>query len=207
VEHPAVTSVTSDQAQISIQQPGRPGELGGHSQQATRRKATSATPSFPGGFSLTEGDLILGEGSRSAVGTLVERSTRLTLLLHLPGGKTAEQVEAAMRETISALPASLARTITWDQGAEMSKHAEFTTATGIPIYFCDPHSPWQRGRNSRTCCSSFAIRSASAVVAPDLVPPSISDCRTQFRRVSGSCRAVRPRAGSRPASWSGPVSA
>jgi transposase, IS30 family len=97
-----------------------------------------------------EGDLILGEGSRSAVGTLVERSTRLTLLLHLPNGKSAEQVEAAMRETVTALPTSLARTITWDQGAEMAKHAEFTTKTGIPIYFCDPHSPWQRGSNENT---------------------------------------------------------
>jgi transposase, IS30 family len=97
-----------------------------------------------------EGDLILGEGSRSAVGTLVERSTRMTLLLHLPDGKSAEQVEAAMREAIARLPASMARTITWDQGAEMSKHAEFTMATGIPIYFCDPHSPWQRGSNENT---------------------------------------------------------
>ena len=97
-----------------------------------------------------EGDLILGENSRSAVGTLVERSTRLTLLLHLPDGKSADKVEAAMCEAITALPASLARTITWDQGAEMAKHAEFTTATGIPIYFCDPHSPWQRGSNENT---------------------------------------------------------
>lgn len=97
-----------------------------------------------------EGDLILGEQSRSAVGTLVERSTRLTLLLHLPDGKSAEQVEVAMREAITALPAALARTITWDQGAEMAKHAQFTAATGIPIYFCDPHSPWQRGSNENT---------------------------------------------------------
>ena len=96
-----------------------------------------------------EGDLILGEGSRSAVGTLVERSTRMTLLLHLPDGKSAEQVEAAMREAITTLPTSLARTITWDQGAEMSKHAAFTTATGIPIYFCDPHSPWQQREHQR----------------------------------------------------------
>ncbi len=97
-----------------------------------------------------EGDLIMGEQSRSAVGTLVERSTRLTLLLHLPDGKSAEQVETAMREAITALPTSLARTITWDQGAEMAKHVEFTAATGIPIYFCDPHSPWQRGSNENT---------------------------------------------------------
>ena len=97
-----------------------------------------------------EGDLIMGEQSRSAVGTLVERSTRLTLLLHLGEGKSAAQVEVAMREAITALPASMRRTITWDQGAEMAKHAEFTLKTGIPIYFCDPHSPWQRGSNENT---------------------------------------------------------
>ena len=97
-----------------------------------------------------EGDLILGEGSRSAVGTLVERTTRLTLLLHLPDGKSANQVETAMRDAIKRLPSSLTRTITWDQGAEMANHAAFTAATGIPIYFCDPHSPWQRGSNENT---------------------------------------------------------
>lgn len=97
-----------------------------------------------------EGDLILGENSRSAVGTLVERSTRLTLLLHLPDGKSAGQVETAMRAAITALPSTLARSITWDQGAEMAQHAIFTAATGIPIYFCDPHSPWQRGSNENT---------------------------------------------------------
>jgi IS30 family transposase len=97
-----------------------------------------------------EGDLILGEGGRSAVGTLVERTTRLVLLLHLPGGRSAVSVEAAMRQAITALPAELRRSITWDQGAEMSTHAKFTTATGIPIYFCDPHAPWQRGSNENT---------------------------------------------------------
>lgn len=97
-----------------------------------------------------EGDLIMGDQSRSAVGTLVERSTRLTLLLHLGEGKSAEQVEVAMREAITALPASMRRTITWDQGAEMAEHAEFALKTGIPIYFCDPHSPWQRGSNENT---------------------------------------------------------
>ncbi len=96
------------------------------------------------------GDLILGAGGRSAVGTLVERSTRLVLLLHLDGGRSAVTVEAAMRRAIEELPAELRRSITWDQGAEMSTHANFTTATGIPIYFCDPHAPWQRGSNENT---------------------------------------------------------
>ncbi len=113
----------------------------------SQRPAEADDRAVPGHW---EGDLILGENNRSAVGTLVERSTRLTLLLHLPGGKNAEQVATAMREAITELPTSLARTITWDQGSEMAKHAEFTTATGIPIYFCDPHSPWQRGSNENT---------------------------------------------------------
>jgi IS30 family transposase len=97
-----------------------------------------------------EGDLILGTNGRSAVGTLVERSTRLVLLLHLEGGRAAVSVEAAMRKSIATLPDELRKSITWDQGAEMSTHANFTTATGIPIYFCDPHSPWQRGSNENT---------------------------------------------------------
>ena len=97
-----------------------------------------------------EGDLIIGKGNRSAVGTLVERSTRYVMLLHLPDGWKADQVDEAMRTTIRKLPKDLIRTITWDQGKEMNRHANFTVDTGIPIYFCDPHSPWQRGSNENT---------------------------------------------------------
>jgi len=97
-----------------------------------------------------EGDLILGEGGRSAVGTLVERTTRLVLLLHLEHGRSADSVDAAMRKAIATLPDELRRSVTWDQGAEMANHASFTIETGIPIYFCDPHSPWQRGSNENT---------------------------------------------------------
>lgn len=97
-----------------------------------------------------EGDLILGEGGRSAVGTLVERTTRLVLLLHLENGRSAASVDAAMRKVIATLPEELRQSITWDQGAEMANHARFTIETGIPIYFCDPHSPWQRGSNENT---------------------------------------------------------
>ena len=97
-----------------------------------------------------EGDLIMGKNNRSAVGTLVERSTRYVLLLHLPRGKNVQDVRAAMTEAISTLPTKLARSITWDQGKEMSQHKAFSIETGIPIYFCDPHSPWQRGSNENT---------------------------------------------------------
>jgi len=97
-----------------------------------------------------EGDLIIGAGGKSAVGTLVERSTRFVLLLHLPDDHGAQSVETAMRKAIKKLPDELARSITWDQGKEMATHVDFTVATGIPIYFCDPHSPWQRGSNENT---------------------------------------------------------
>jgi IS30 family transposase len=97
-----------------------------------------------------EGDLIIGAHSRSAVGTLVERSTRYVMLLHLPGDHTAETVRTAMAAKIKTLPQHLVRSITWDQGREMAQHREFRVETGVDIYFCDPHSPWQRGSNENT---------------------------------------------------------
>jgi IS30 family transposase len=113
-----------------------------------------------------EGDLILGLGS-SAIGTLVERTTRFTMLLHLPrmeghgagksvkngpalAGHGAEAVRDAIAGTISSLPAHLRRSLTWDQGAEMAQHAKLRIDTGLEIYFCDPQSPWQRGSNENT---------------------------------------------------------
>jgi transposase, IS30 family len=113
----------------------------------SERPAEAEDRAVPGHW---EGDLIIGGNLKSAVGTLVERSTRYVLLLHLPGGRDAHLVEQAMRKAIGTLPAELARTITWDQGKEMAYHADFTIATGIPVYFCDPHKPWQRGSNENT---------------------------------------------------------
>lgn len=97
-----------------------------------------------------EGDLIIGKNGRSAVGTLVERHTRFVMLLHLPNGRTAEAVRIAMAAKIVELPESLRRSITWDQGSEMSEHAQFSIDTNVDIYFCDPHAPWQRGSNENT---------------------------------------------------------
>jgi IS30 family transposase len=97
-----------------------------------------------------EGDLIIGSGNRSAIGTLVERSTRFVILLHLPDRHGAVEVRDAMAAAILELPEHLRRSITWDQGVEMTEHRQFSIDTGVDVYFCDPHSPWQRGSNENT---------------------------------------------------------
>jgi transposase, IS30 family len=128
----------------------------------SERPAEAEDRAVPGHW---EGDLILGLGS-SAIGTLVERTTRFTMLLHLPpmgghkgprvkngpalAGHGAEAVRDAIASTITTLPEQLRRSLTWDQGAEMAQHAKLRIDTGLPVYFCDPHSPWQRGSNENT---------------------------------------------------------
>jgi IS30 family transposase len=114
----------------------------------SERPAEAADRSVPGHW---EGDLILGKANRTAIGTLVERSTRFVMLLHLPGGPgDAIAVRDAIVATIGGLPEALRRSLTWDQGLEMRRHKEITVAADLPIYFCDPRSPWQRGSNENT---------------------------------------------------------
>jgi IS30 family transposase len=129
----------------------------------SQRPAEAADRAVPGHW---EGDLILGLGS-SAIGTLVERTTRFTMLLHLPrmdghgfeartkngpalAGHGAEAVRGAIARTITTLPEQLRRSLTWDRGAEMAQHAQLRIEAGVAVYFCDPHSPWQRGTNENT---------------------------------------------------------
>src|SRR3954451_172944 len=130
---------------------------------SSQRPAAAADRAVPAHW---EGDLIIGLDS-SAIGTLVERTTRFTMLLHLPrmpgrdgevrkkngpalAGHGAEAVREAVTRTITTLPEQLRRSLTWDQGAEMSQHAQLRIDTGVQVYFCDPHSPWQRGTNENT---------------------------------------------------------
>jgi IS30 family transposase len=129
----------------------------------SRRPAEAVDRAVPGHW---EGDLILGLGS-SAIGTLVERTTRFTMLLHLPrlaghgdvqrtkngpalAGHGAEDVRDAITRTIITWPEELRRSLTWDQGAEMAQHERLKIDAGVQVYFCDPHSPWQRGTNENT---------------------------------------------------------
>jgi IS30 family transposase len=112
-----------------------------------KRPAEAEDRAVPGHW---EGDLIMGAPGCGAIGTLVERSTRFTILLHLPHGHGAEEVAAAMITAMAKLPEHLRRTITWDRGVELARYRDIEMALQAPVYFCDPHSPWQRGTNENT---------------------------------------------------------
>ncbi len=113
----------------------------------SQRPAEAADRAVPGHW---EGDLILGTGNASAVGTLVERSTRFTILLHLPGRHDAASVAAAMIAEMGRLPEHLRRSLTWDRGTELADFERIRLELNMPVYFCDPRSPWQRGSNENT---------------------------------------------------------
>ena len=97
-----------------------------------------------------EGDLVLGTRGASAIGTLVERTSRFVMLFGLPNGRTADEVTAALIRKVQGLPEELRRSLTWDRGKELAEHKVFTIATGVQVYFCDPYAPWQRGSNENT---------------------------------------------------------
>jgi IS30 family transposase len=113
----------------------------------SERPAEVADRAVPGHW---EGDLLLGAHGRSAIVTLVERHTRYALLARIGTDKTSPAVCEAIANKILELPDQLARSLTWDRGKEMAGHSQFSVKTGLPVYFCDPHSPWQRGSNENT---------------------------------------------------------
>ena len=113
----------------------------------SQRPAEANDRATPGHW---EGDLIIGKGNKTAIGTLVERSTRFCILLHLPNGYAAYEVQKELVKKMRDLPGQLRKTLVWDQGSELALHARISEELGMQVFFCDPHSPWQRGTNENT---------------------------------------------------------
>jgi transposase, IS30 family len=146
------------------------------------RPAEVADRAVPGHW---EGDLL--EGGRgaggTAIATLVERQTRFVILVALPGGKVSEHVVAQLTAAMTRLPERLRASLTWDQGSEMARHDQFSLATGCAVYFCDPHSPWQRGSNENTYWFRMVRAGAASTGAAAVGPLGDSEntCRKAFR--------------------------
>jgi len=136
-----------------------------------------------------EGDLITGAANRSAIGTLVERVSRFTILLHLPSGRhTAEDVRDALVAAMGPLPAHLRRSLTWDQGSELALHAEIAQTLGMPVFFCQPHSPWQRPSNENTnglLRQYFPKGTNLSVHRPDQLAAAAAELNERPRKILG----------------------
>jgi IS30 family transposase len=156
------------------------------------RPAEATDRAVPGHW---EGDIIFGT-RRTTIATLVERHSRFVMLVALPRGHRAEAVTDALSQAITTLPAQLRRSLTWDQGKEMAEHARFSVATGVPVYFCDPHSPWQRGSNENTngLLRQYFPRSTDlkAVTQSDLdqVAAELNDRPRQTLKWKSPCQAL-----------------
>jgi IS30 family transposase len=156
------------------------------------RPAEAADRAVPGHW---EGDTMFGTG-RSTIATLVERRSRFVMLGAMPRGHGAEAVADALSQAVTTLPAQLRRSLTWDQGKEMAEHARFSVATGVPVYFCDPHSPWQRGSNENTngLLRQYFPRSTDfkAVTQSDLdrVAAELNDRPRQTLKWKSPCQAL-----------------
>jgi IS30 family transposase len=140
----------------------------------SERPAGAADRAVPGHW---EGDLIIGRAGKTAAGTLVERSTRFVMLVPLPAGKGPDAFADAVVPAIGGLPDALRRSLTWDQGKEMTRHARISVDAGVDIYFAGPHSPWQRGSGAATrtptgCCASTSPRAPASRPAPPSCGPS-----------------------------------
>jgi IS30 family transposase len=131
------------------------------------RPAEAADRAIPGHW---EGDLLMGKGGRSAIGTLVERLSRYVMLVHLPEGRTAEAVRKALTRQITKMPSDLRRTLTWDQGKEMAEHVQFTVATDVDVYFCDPHSPGSAAATRTSTASSASTSPRTPTSTPSHGP-------------------------------------
>lgn len=133
----------------------------------TERPAGAADRSEAGHW---EGDLIFGTGHQRAIGTLVERVSRYTLLIDFINGVTADNVAAELDRIFATMDPAIRRTLTWDQGYELAAHATFTETSGVPVFFCDPRSPWQRPTNENTngCCASTSRRRPRSLSSPEL---------------------------------------
>jgi transposase, IS30 family len=151
----------------------------------SERPAEAADRAVPGHW---EGDQIAGRAGKSQIGTLVERTTRYTMLVPMPGGKGAAAFAAALTPVIAGLPASLRRSLTWDQGKEMAQHKQIAVAADCKIYFCDPHSPWQRPSNENTnglLRQYFPKGSDLSKVAPQRLAEVADELNGRPRKVLG----------------------